>query len=100
LLEKNVEVSIFIILYNIIKLKIFNLKALSAADRSNLIHDAFSLAKADDVPYGIALNKTKYLSLEHHYVPWEVAATNLNRLSEHIYLRPVHKNLEVRLFQN
>ncbi|CAI6368332.1 unnamed protein product [Macrosiphum euphorbiae] len=76
-----------------------NVEALSAADRSNLIHDAFSLAKADDVPYGIALNMTKYLSSEHHYVPWEVAATNLNRLSEHIYLRPVHKNLEIYIQQ-
>jgi len=54
----------------------YNLKALSAADRSNLIRDAFILANSNYLPYGIALNMTKYLSLEHHYVPWDVAATN------------------------
>jgi len=78
----------------------YNLKALSAADRSNLIHDAFSLAKANYLPYDIALNMTKYLSKEYHYVPWDVAATNLPTLSEHLYQRPAHKNLEVRLFKN
>ncbi|XP_029345406.1 glutamyl aminopeptidase-like isoform X1 [Acyrthosiphon pisum] len=71
-----------------------NVDALSAADRSNLLYDAFSLAKANYLPYAIALNTTKYLSLEHHYVPWEVAYTNLQTLSEHLYQRPAHKNLE------
>ncbi|CAI6368671.1 unnamed protein product [Macrosiphum euphorbiae] len=71
-----------------------NVDALSAADRSNLIHDAFSLAKANYLPYDIALNTTKYLSKEHHYIPWDVAATNLQTLSEHLYQRPAHKNLE------
>jgi len=78
----------------------YNLKALSAADRSNLIHDAFSLANADYLPYDIALNMTNYLSLEHHYVPWDVAATKLKRLSEYLYQRPAHKHLEVRLLRN
>ncbi|NP_001192196.1 glutamyl aminopeptidase [Acyrthosiphon pisum] len=71
-----------------------NVVALSAADRSNLIHDAFILANANYLPYGIALNMTKYLSLDHHYVPWDVAATNFKRLSEHLYQRPTHKHLE------
>jgi len=70
---------------------------LSAADRSNLIHDAFSLAKANYLPYGIALNMTKYLSSEHHYVPWDVAATNLNTLRHNLYQRAAHQNLEVRV---
>ncbi|CAI6368801.1 unnamed protein product [Macrosiphum euphorbiae] len=71
-----------------------NLDALSAADRSNLIHDAFSLANANYLSYGIALNMTKYLSLEHHYVPWDVSATNFKILSEHLYQRPTHNHLE------
>jgi len=78
----------------------YNLKSLNAADRSNLIHDAFILANANYLPYGIALNMTKYLFLEHHYVPWDVAASNLKKLSEHLYQRPAHKNLEVRLLKN
>ncbi|KAL4150039.1 hypothetical protein QTP88_003885 [Uroleucon formosanum] len=71
-----------------------NVDALSAADRSNLIHDAFSLAKANYLPYGIALNMTKYLSNEHHYVPWDVASTNLNTLRHNLFQRAAHKNLE------
>ncbi|XP_060840148.1 glutamyl aminopeptidase-like [Rhopalosiphum padi] len=71
-----------------------NVDAISAADRSNLIHDAFNLANANYLPYGIALNMTKYLSLEHHYVPWDVAATNFNTLRKNLYQRPAHKNLE------
>ncbi|XP_022167987.1 glutamyl aminopeptidase-like isoform X2 [Myzus persicae] len=71
-----------------------NVDALSAADRSNLIYDAFSLAKANQLSFGIALNMTKYLSLEHHFVPWKVAAANLNILNEHLYQRPAQKNLE------
>jgi len=70
------------------------------ADRSNLIHDSFILANANYLPYSISLNMTKYLSLEHHYVPWHVAATNLQILSEHLYQRPAHINLEVRLLKN
>ncbi|XP_060840151.1 glutamyl aminopeptidase-like isoform X1 [Rhopalosiphum padi] len=71
-----------------------NVDALNAADRSNLIHDAFSLANANYLPYGIALNMTKYLSSEHHFVPWDVAATNLNKLRNNLYQRPAQKNLE------
>jgi len=40
---------------------------------------------------------TKYLSLEHHYVPWDVAATNLNTLRHNLYQRAAHQNLEVRV---
>ncbi|XP_026815475.1 glutamyl aminopeptidase-like [Rhopalosiphum maidis] len=71
-----------------------NVEAINAADRSNLIHDAFSLANANYLPYGIALNMTKYLSSEHHFVPWDVAATNLNTLRNNLYQRPAQKNLE------
>ncbi|CAI6369413.1 unnamed protein product [Macrosiphum euphorbiae] len=71
-----------------------NFDVLSVADRSNLLHDSFILANSNYLPYDISLNMTKYLSLEHHYVPWHVVATNLQTLSEHLYQRPAHKNLE------
>lgn len=71
-------------------------KALNAADRSNLIHDAFSLAEASYLPYGIALNMTKYLVLEHHYVPWAVAASNIIKIRRKFYHRIGHQNIEVR----
>jgi glutamyl aminopeptidase len=43
---------------------------------------------------------TKYLSSEHHFVPWDVAATNLNKLRNNLYQRPAQKNLEVRVLKN
>lgn len=73
------------------------LKALSAADRSNLIHDAFNLAEASYLPYSTALNMTKYLVNENHYVPWSVGASNLLSLRSNLYHLPIHHNLEVKL---
>lgn len=71
------------------------LKALNTADRSNLIHDAFSLAEASYLPYNTALSMTKYLVNEHHYVPWTVATSNLLILREHLYYRTAHHDFEV-----
>lgn len=73
------------------------MKALSAADRSNLIHDAFSLAEANYIPYGVTLNMTKYLVSEYHYVPWSVAASNMIKLRKNLYNRTALNNLEVNI---
>lgn len=73
----------------------YNLKALSAADRSNLIHDAFSLAEASYLTYDTALNMTKYLVFEQHYVPWAVAATKLISIRSYLYNRTSYQNFEV-----
>ncbi|XP_050428008.1 glutamyl aminopeptidase-like isoform X3 [Adelges cooleyi] len=71
-----------------------NINTLNAADRSNLIHDAFSLAEASHSPYSIALDMTRYLISEDHYVPWYVAASNLINLRINLYYRPAHYNLD------
>ncbi|XP_050532031.1 glutamyl aminopeptidase-like isoform X2 [Daktulosphaira vitifoliae] len=71
-----------------------NINALNAADRSNLIHDAFSLAEASHLPYSVALNITKYLVTENHYAPWYVAASSLINLRINLYYRPAHYNLD------
>lgn len=76
--------------------KINYLKALSTADRSNLIHDAFSLAKASYLPYATALNMTKYLVFEHDYVPWSVAGSKLISLWDSLYNRSAHPHFEVK----
>lgn len=69
---------------------------MSAADRSNLIHDAFNLAEASLLPYSTALDMTKYLVSEHHFVPWYVASSNLIKLRNKLYYREVRHNIEVR----
>ncbi|KAG1685464.1 Glutamyl aminopeptidase [Nymphon striatum] len=46
---------------------------LSPEDRSSLLYDVFRLASAGHVGYDLALNFTKYLVKETHYVPWRTA---------------------------
>nr|XP_035953931.1 glutamyl aminopeptidase [Halichoerus grypus] len=43
----------------------------SSADRASLIDDAFALARAQLLDYGMALNLTKYLTLEQDFLPWQ-----------------------------
>lgn len=50
----------------------------STADRAHLLNDAFSLAEATQLDYGVALNLTRYLANETENVPWSVAATKLS----------------------
>ncbi|XP_025417554.1 glutamyl aminopeptidase-like isoform X2 [Sipha flava] len=71
-----------------------DIDALSAADRSNLIHDAFNLAEANLLSYSTALNMTKYLVSEYHYVPWYVTSSKLIELRNKLYHREVRYNIE------
>ncbi|KAG1685470.1 Glutamyl aminopeptidase [Nymphon striatum] len=50
-----------------------NHEVLSPEDRSSLLYDVFRLASAGHVGYDLALNFTKYLVKETHYVPWRTA---------------------------
>ncbi|XP_052786340.1 glutamyl aminopeptidase-like [Mya arenaria] len=43
----------------------------SLANRAGLIGDAFNLARASRVDYGLAFNMTTYLAHEDNYVPWK-----------------------------
>lgn len=52
----------------------------STADRAHLLNDAFSLAEATQLEYGVALNLTKYLAKEVQNVPWSVAASKLTAI--------------------
>ncbi|XP_076174900.1 glutamyl aminopeptidase isoform X2 [Ptiloglossa arizonensis] len=53
---------------------------LSVADRAHLLEDAFSLAEAGELDYGVAMDMTKFLSGEYHAVPWIVAASKLTTI--------------------
>lgn len=52
----------------------------TAADRSSLIDDAFSLARAGYLKYSIALGTVGYLEKETRYVPWKTALNSLGFL--------------------
>lgn len=55
---------------------------LSIADRSNLLDDAFNLARAGHLGYDIALDMTLYLEKEKEYLPWESSASDLSYISD------------------
>ncbi|GLG95614.1 Aminopeptidase N, partial [Gryllus bimaculatus] len=65
-----------------------NVAALDAADRANLLDDAFSLADAGLLRYEIALEGTRYLRQETEYIPWHVATSKFKKL-----LRLLHGSL-------
>ncbi|XP_053981166.1 glutamyl aminopeptidase-like [Hylaeus volcanicus] len=55
-------------------------KKLSVSDRAHLLEDAFSLAAAGELEYGVAMNMTAYLPKERHAVPWMVASSKLTAI--------------------
>uniref|UniRef100_T1GD19 ERAP1-like C-terminal domain-containing protein n=1 Tax=Megaselia scalaris TaxID=36166 RepID=T1GD19_MEGSC len=62
---------------------------MSSGDRASLIDDAFALADAAQLNYGIAFDLTRYLVEETAYVPWEVASSKLLSLKNKLYYTPV-----------
>ncbi|PVD39140.1 hypothetical protein C0Q70_01768 [Pomacea canaliculata] len=59
---------------------------LSAADRSGLLDDAMSLARAGLLDYDVALEMTSYLSKEDSYIPWRSTFTSLTYISSMLSL--------------
>jgi len=57
-----------------------NHTALSPADRSNLLDDAFSLAEAGLLDYSVAFELAAYLNKELDYIPWKTFSSHLSRL--------------------
>lgn len=55
----------------------FFFKALDAADRTNILDDAFALAESGYLDYSIALSLTNFLKYEDHFVVWAHASANL-----------------------
>ncbi|XP_069782286.1 glutamyl aminopeptidase [Narcine bancroftii] len=49
----------------------------SDTDRTGLIDDAFSLARATLLNYSVALNMTEYLYKEEDYLPWSKAISSI-----------------------
>nr|XP_054773505.1 glutamyl aminopeptidase-like [Lytechinus pictus] len=59
-----------------------NFVDIDETERAGIIDDAFNLARASQVDYSVALNMTKYLTLETEYVPWDTARDSLLWLGE------------------
>lgn len=70
---------------SLINALIYTRGVFSNADRAHLINDAFALADAVQLDYGIALDLSKYLKKELDYVPWTVAASRLIAIKNLIY---------------
>lgn len=54
------------------------------ADRAHLLNDAFALADASQLSYSVPLEMTAYLAEEKDFVPWYVAAANLQALRRNL----------------
>lgn len=65
-----------------------DVSSMSVLDRAHLLHDAFSLAAAQQLPYSTALEMTKYLKKETSFVPWDVASSKLKGIRNLLYSNP------------
>ena len=58
-------------------LKSSDLHKIEKLNRAQLIDDSMNLARAGLLPYNVALDLINYIKLEHEYIPWDSALTNL-----------------------
>lgn len=75
---------------SLIKVLQTNHTALYPADRSNLLDDAFTLARVGSLKSSLALNLTLYLLNEQDYVPWETALLHFDTLDALMFESPGH----------
>lgn len=65
-----------------------DISIMTVLDRAHLLHDAFSLASAQQLSYSIALEMTKYLKKETNFIPWDVASSKLKEIRNLLYSNP------------
>jgi glutamyl aminopeptidase len=68
---------------------------MSAADRANLVYDAFRLALAGKLSYSVALDLTKSLRHENHSVPWQLASTELKQIGSLLKQTSIYESYQV-----
>ncbi|XP_047132820.1 endoplasmic reticulum aminopeptidase 1 isoform X2 [Hydra vulgaris] len=76
-----------------------NHKAFSTSDRSNLIDDAFELAKAGKLDQIKALEMTAYLKNEDEYVPWITALGSLGYIGGLLQGRSCYSSYQKYIIQ-
>jgi glutamyl aminopeptidase len=62
-----------------------DINIMSVLDRAHLLHDAFSLAQAQQIEYSTALKMTEFLSKEAEFVSWDVVSTKLKNIRNLLY---------------
>ncbi|XP_059047382.1 glutamyl aminopeptidase-like [Achroia grisella] len=67
---------------------------LTISDRAHLLNDAFALAEASAVSYGLALNLTSYLVVEDDYVPWATASHIFSALRSRLLNTLAYEHLQ------
>lgn len=68
---------------------------MNVSDRTHLLDDAFSIARAGQLSYQVPLEMTKYLVNETEYVPWTVAASKFKGIKTLIQSYAVYPKLQV-----
>lgn len=59
---------------------------ISVLNRALLLDDALDLARVGLLPYPVALNVSRYLHQETHYLPWKAALRNLDYIARMLRL--------------
>jgi glutamyl aminopeptidase len=62
-----------------------NYTAFSDRERSNLLSDALSLARAGQLVYSIALDLSQYMTLDSDLLPWDTVLSTFSYLTEQLY---------------
>lgn len=68
--------------------------------RAKLLHDAWNLAYAGDLNFGVALNMTLFLKYEREFLAWNPIFSMIDHIGRHIDSSSVHKKFQVRLRNN
>lgn len=69
-------------------------------NRAQLIDDAFNLAKANRMKYGLTLRLTKYLEKENDMIPWYSAKEGFTFLLARMRRYPKgYNNIKVIIFE-
>lgn len=61
----------------------------------HLLEDAFSLASAGELDYGVTMNMTEYLPREEHAIPWNVVSSKLRAID--ILLSSTNSSLKFKV---
>ena len=70
--------------------------AIDVANRAQILHDAFTLAKAGYLDYELVLELTQYLDKETEYVPWSTAISGFGYIKRMLGRTPAYRALRVR----
>ena len=77
-----------------------NINDLSLGDKTHLLEESFSIAESGDLSYTIPLTLTKYLVNETHYIPWSVASSRLQSISNYLQTSQFDSNFKVSRTNN